>query len=104
MNVWVSVFQLAWGILCFWQAYIGDFMAPLPAIGTCVGCTWENMIVGANQGTYVPLIATAPNGGAAPNGTMHVRCNNDPNLRGSLGGPFTPRNSRANIRVIVVLE
>ena len=93
MNVWVSVFQLIWGILCFWQAYVGDFMAPLPAIGTCIGCTWENMIVGANQcflgtdvtitgvgnatcsanlGTYVPLAAAAPNG-TAPNGTMHVR-------------------------------
>ena len=46
MNVWVSVFQLGWGIICFWQGYLGAFTSPMPAIGSCEGCTWGAMISG----------------------------------------------------------
>ena len=57
MNVWVSVFQLGWGILCFWQAYLGAFTSPMPAIGSCEGCTWSNMITGANvSGWHIAFV------------------------------------------------
>eukprot|EP00947_MAST-08B_sp_MAST-8B-sp1_P003513 g3513.t1 len=49
MNVWVSIFQLGFGVLCFWQGYVADFMDPLPAIGSCTGCSWSAMVSGANK-------------------------------------------------------
>jgi len=48
MNLWVSMWQLVWGVACFWQGYVGAFMDPMPPIGNCDDCTWSKYVVDAN--------------------------------------------------------
>lgn len=48
MNLWVSFYQLIFGVLCFWQGYLDTFMTPSPAIGTCTDCTWGTYMRGAS--------------------------------------------------------
>eukprot|EP00941_MAST-03F_sp_MAST-3F-sp1_P000511 g511.t1 len=87
MNLYVALWQVAFGVLCFWQGYVGAFTDPLPAIGSCEDCTWSNMLQGSfecfagnDDVTVYGLTSkqcTTNDGRPGPNDTCQISCSTD---------------------------
>jgi hypothetical protein len=88
MNLWVALWQMFFGALCFWQGYVGAFTDPLPAVGACEGCTWSAMFKGSNACFWGGTVDIA---GPASSPTF------DDATCTQLGGTFFPPNDGAGV-------